>query len=851
MSLQNRIVRMRGPYIAFSVVLVAAAMAAAAWLAQRDIERGLEGPLAQTVGSYASTLEGGTINSRAMGAAILFGLENREAKQLALGRLPPDAPAVKSGLAMLRNLYLAEVVLLVNKHGKVIAFSHRDGLQGIGSDLSFRPNVQRALQGTPNVYPAVGVISPLRGIFLSAPLRAGTTVGSPTIGAVIIKVGADKLDQLLKAWEDGIAMLVSPQGIVFSASREDWLFRSLGAPGPEQFAEMQRTRQFGTVFDQARPRPLPFVIDAPEVRVDSERYAVRELALEWGDPAGDWTLKFLERRAPWWAHWRVLGLAALAGLITAMLLSWYYLMSRNAYVLSDMNAKLRNSDALLKESQGIASLGTYKLDIASGMWESSDVLDRLFGIGREFVRSIEGWASLIHPEDRGQMLDYLQNEVLKQRKDFNREYRILTHDDRGERWVHGLGRLELDAEGRPVEMHGTIQDITERKRAEEELRRSMRLLEEKELAKSRFLAAAGHDLRQPLAAANLFIDALKSAKPSPEQDKIIQRLGQAMATFNGLLDALLNISRLDAGVIRPECETIDAIELAKWLEQNFAPLAADKRLAFKLHFPAREALAVYSDIGLVKSVLMNLVSNAIKFTSQGGVLVSIRRRGGDALFQVWDTGIGIAPSHLEHIFDEFYQVNNPQRDRASGLGLGLSIAKRALTLLGSSVNCRSRPGRGSVFEFRLPVQHGEETASAPGRAGGERPSEDFAVETFVRDKRFVVVEDDVLVAEGLINWVKGMGGEVIGFHCAEDALRLEQIGHADYYIVDYMLSGTLNGIQFLNRLHEQLGRPIKAVLMTGDTSPSFIREAADLHWPVLHKPVQTSRLAATLSAQAT
>jgi PAS domain S-box-containing protein len=844
----SRIIRNRVAYIALSAIMVMMVTVGAAWLADRDIEQSLEGPLAQAIGSYASTLEGGTIDSRAMGAAILYGLESREAKRLAMGRLPPDAPAVLAELDMLRNLYLAEVVLLVDKHGTVIAYSSNDRVHGTGSDLSFRPYVQRALQGTPNVYPAVGIIIPTRGIFLSAPLRAGLNMASPAIGAVVIKVGADKLDQLLGTWTDGIAMLVSPQGIVFASSRKDWLLHSTARLDMDRLGELRRTRQFGSAFEQTSPQLLPFVAGEPEAGIDGARYAVRGLPLEWGDPAGDWTLTFLERRTPWWAKGQVLGLACLAGMITALLLGWYYFISRNSYVLNHMNAKLKRGEELLRESQSIAELGTYKLDIASGVWESSEVLDRLFGIDREFVRDIDGWAGLLHPEERERMIEYLRSDVIGQRKGFNREYRIFTHREHAERWVHGLGRLELDASGNPVEMHGTIQDITERKRAEEEIRKSMRLLEEKELAKTRFLAAAGHDLRQPLAAANLFIDALKLEKSSPEQARIIQRLGQAMNTFNGLLDALLNISRLDAGVIKPECTSIDATELVEWLEQNFAPLAADKQLAFKLHFPSREQLVIHSDSGLIKSVLMNLVSNALKFTHNGGIMVSIRRRGQEALFQVWDTGIGIGDEHQEHIFDEFYQVNNSQRDRASGLGLGLSIAKRALTLLGGTITCRSRPGQGSVFGFSLPIEC-TGGATIAGTASRKLEHGSYAEEMLVRDKMFVLVEDDGLVAEALINWVEGMGGKAIGFHSAEDALRLAHIGQADYYVVDYMLSGKLNGIQFLNRLHEQLGRPIKAVLMTGDTSPIFIRDAADLRWPVLHKPVRTSSLAAALGGQ--
>jgi PAS domain S-box-containing protein len=630
---------------------------------------------------------------------------------------------------------------------------------------------------------------------------------------------------------------------------------------------------------------------------------------------------------------------------------------------------LRKSEESLNESQMIAGLGSYVLDIPTGLWKSSDALDKLLGIDKTYEHSVDGWEALIHPDDRTMMSEYFANEVLAQSKPFDKEYRIIRHDDQTERWVHGLGKLQFDAQGHPLKMHGTIQDLTERKKAEQKtddlnrlneaivgrspsgiavykatgpcvmvneayarsfggtvigilkqdfrnsaswkrdglldcanqaletgltirhdvegittfgrevvlecifapiniagiphllvitndilarieaeraLTESMRKLEEKELAKTRFLAAAGHDLRQPLAAANLFIDALKFTEPTPDQNEIIQRLDQTMGNFNGLLDALLNVSKLDAGMVKPEYTSIKVAEVFNWIEQSFAPMASEKQIGFKLNFPIKGTLAIRSDIGLLKSVLMNLVSNAIKFTPQGAILVSARRRGGDVLFQVWDTGIGIGKEQLERIYDEFYQINNQQRDRTRGLGLGLSIAKRALALLDREITCRSQPGRGSVFEFRLP----SDGISNPVMAHtAEAPQEDMGSYSFARGKRFVVVEDDALVAEALNKSLGGMGGKVECFHSAEYALQYEDIESTDCYIVDYMLGGKFDGIQFLNLLRQKLGKPVKAVIMTGDTSTAFVREAADCEWPVLHKPVNTSKLIARLSEQ--
>ncbi len=437
-------------------------------------------------------------------------------------------------------------------------------------------------------------------------------------------------------------------------------------------------------------------------------------------------------------------------------------------------------------------------------------------------------------------------ESLRQENSWQGE--ILNRRKNGEDFPAWLSiTAVIGKDGKVSNYVGAFVDFTERKRAENEIHNSMLQLEEKELAKGRFLAAAGHDLRQPLAAANLFIDALKFTEPSADQMKIIQHLDQTMVTFNGLLEALLNISKLDAGIIKPEYASINAIELINWLEQNFAPMAAERKIGFKLYFSMKESLVVRGDIGLVKSILMNLVSNAIKFTSEGSILVSARRRGDEVLFQVWDTGMGIEAEHLEHIFDEFYQVNNPQRDRTSGLGLGLPIAKRALALLGGKITCRSQIGRGSVFGFCLPLEpisnqdtHPDNIVTSHGNTVNG---------TFGKGKHFVVVEDDKLVAQAMTHWLEGMHGKVKCFHSAEEALFHANI-EDDYYIVDYMLGGTINGIQFLNQLRQKLGKPLSAVLMTGDTSPSFIRESSECDWPVLHKPANMSKLISSLNAQA-
>lgn len=400
--------------------------------------------------------------------------------------------------------------------------------------------------------------------------------------------------------------------------------------------------------------------------------------------------------------------------------------------------------------------------------------------------------------------------------------------------------LEIDGERLIMAL---ASDISARVRAETLLLDSMRQLEEKELAKTRFLAAAGHDLRQPIAAASLFVDTLKYTSPTQHQSELIAKLEQSMKVFSGLLDRLLDISRFDAGLIKPRIVSLNLAELFNWLEQNFAASARDKGLRLHFFYPKHRTLVARTDIGLLQSVLMNLVSNALKFTARGGVLVSARPRGDKVLLQVWDTGIGIPEVYLPHIFDEFYQVANPHRSRTGGLGLGLSICRRSMAVLEGEIDCRSRTGRGSVFALTLPL-NGEQQTAEP--ALDDAPDE-IVDELWANGKRIVVVEDDALVAAGMVNMLHEQGAKVRHFHNAEEALQHDDIADADYFIVDYALGGKLNGFQLLEALQYRQHTLLRAVILTGETSAQFIRSVADSPWPVLHKPVSYARLVASLN----
>ena len=508
-------------------------------------------------------------------------------------------------------------------------------------------------------------------------------------------------------------------------------------------------------------------------------------------------------------------------------------------------SEFEKASAEIADLYNRAPLGYHSLDKDGVICRINDTELSWLGYTRDELLGKIYWRDLITPESQHVFqqsfpffkqqgyVDDLEMEIV--RKDGTKFIALVN------------GTAIYDDAGNFLLSRSMLTDITNRKITEQKLAESMLQLEAKELAKSHFLAAAGHDLRQPLSAANLFIGALKGIGISNEQKQIVDRLDQAMSNFNVLLNTLLDVSKLDAGIIQPEITSVNLAEIFSWLEQTFAQLHIEKHLRFKLYFPLGKQLVVRTDYGLLKSVLMNLVSNALKFTSKGGILISARPRGEEILFQVWDTGIGIQEENIEKIFEDFFQINNPQRDRTQGLGLGLSIAKRSLALFEGKISCRSQFGRGSAFGFRLPIDNRSKKEARDSKISA--PMELEAVRQFAKGKRFVIVEDDAMVSEALTKSLTIMGGIVESYYAADVALQAANIENADCYIVDYMLPGAVDGTNFLHSLHQKLHKPVCAVMMSGNTTSDFIRRAAFFNWPVLHKPVNITQLISRLSEQ--
>ncbi len=356
-------------------------------------------------------------------------------------------------------------------------------------------------------------------------------------------------------------------------------------------------------------------------------------------------------------------------------------------------------------------------------------------------------------------------------------------------------------------------------------------------AKSRFLAAASHDLRQPMHALGLFVTQLNNRIKDPEDRHLTSRIEAAVSALQGLLDALLDVSRLDAGVVNANTADFPIQAVLDRIETAFATDAADRGLRFRV---VRSRLAVHSDPLLLERILINLVANALRYTRSGAVLVGCRRRADRVRVEVWDTGVGIAPEHQEAVFQEFYQVDNPELDRAKGLGLGLSIAARLARVLGGRIDVQSVPGCGSVFAVDAP-----RVSEIPEHTAVESPPD---MGKALRGALVLVVDDDTLVREALAGLMQQWGCRVLTAGNGEQALATIEgkSQRIDAVLCDYRLPKGEIGSDVIQKLRERLGEGLPAALITGDTAPERLREAKESGIPLLHKPVQPARLRALL-----
>ena len=397
--------------------------------------------------------------------------------------------------------------------------------------------------------------------------------------------------------------------------------------------------------------------------------------------------------------------------------------------------------------------------------------------------------------------------------------------------AQGINEMVSQLQQEREQMQQRIEDATTALRSQKEH------AEKANFDKTRFLAAASHDLRQPMHALGLFMGELQNRLETPEQRKIVEKVEESVTAMSGLLDSLLDISKLDAGVIVPQVQEIDISTLLRRLTEAYEPLAEAKSINLRIHTTQSR---VRSDPILLERILMNLLSNAIRYTQHHGtVLLACRKRGDRLRFEVRDNGPGIPLEEHENIFREFVQLENSARDRSKGLGLGLPIVQRSARLLNHPLYLRSSPGRGSVFALEVPrVPDLKDLLAHASPVSAGRPAES---EGSFTGRHVLVVDDDELVRNGTAGLVEAWGCKVeTAESLAEVARRFEQT-QFELVICDYRLpDGT--GVELAECINGRSSHKPAFILVSGDTSPEVLKLVADKGMHLLHKPVRPAKL---------
>jgi len=356
-------------------------------------------------------------------------------------------------------------------------------------------------------------------------------------------------------------------------------------------------------------------------------------------------------------------------------------------------------------------------------------------------------------------------------------------------------------------------------------------------AKSLFLASASHDLRQPLNAMQMYIAALKSKVKDDEILTIVEDINSVSASTARLLNALLDVSELEVGAIKPRYEDFPINNIFTSIFQSFAPLAKDKNLQFRI-VPSN--ITVKSDPDLLERILGNYMSNAIRYTKAGSVMIGCRRRGNMVSIEVWDTGCGISEDQMPNIFEDFYQIENKERDRSKGLGLGLALAKRLSISLNHSIEFKSTLGGGSCFSVLVAI--------------GEQKSSEVKLDVIpnimdLTGAKVLLIEDDTDVLKATIQLLESWGCIVEAGRDQDeikDIIRSSSFQLPDIIVADNRLPGA-SGIDIVKLVRQELGAIIPSVIVTGDVERSHVQSITEKGFPVLLKPIQPAKFRAILS----
>jgi len=680
------------------------------------------------------------------------------------------------------------------------------------------------------------------GLFVSTALNVQDITDLKAIKIGVTKGGFEEGFLRHDLDHDNVKLFDNNQALIKSASNGD--ITAFVADYPvgmyylDYFDAQERFRLFkklysNTLYSAVKKGDLPLItlinsgmqhIDRKEIERIEQKWIRSEHILP------PWFLPFLA----------ILGAAIIVGGFMLYVYALKRSQARLEKIVIQRTADLQEGRDQLNAMIICAMDGIIHIDTRGIVRSFNPASERLFGYGEAEIigRNI----SILMPEpDRsrhdGYMARYLaggeahiigrEREVIAVRKDGSRltiALHVNTMLIKGDHYFIGM-----------------VRDVTDRKQADTVLRQAKAVAEEANKAKSRFLSAASHDLRQPLQALRMFTEILASDTKGREQAKLFANIQRCQHTIQSMLDSLLDISRLDAGMLQTHIETVAVPVVFEHMQSGFAPLAEAKDMALFTRCP-RDA-CIQTDPILIERILGNLLGNAIRYTEEGGmVLLACRRRGNHWRLEVRDSGAGIAEQDQVSIFEEFHQLDNPEMGRGEGLGLGLAIVKRLCALLEHDIELYSRLGLGATFAV---------TASACAKRLVTRSEavENSRVEQSAMNFQLgLVIDDDPLARDSVSSGMRAYGYTVRTAANQQQAEQLVARDCPDFIVCDYRLPGD-NGIGIIRRLWRCIGRRIPSVLLTGDTTAAMRMEAEQAGIPVVTKPSGIEELFSALRKQ--
>ena len=503
--------------------------------------------------------------------------------------------------------------------------------------------------------------------------------------------------------------------------------------------------------------------------------------------------------------------------------------SLGALVLAALFSERRLHESRLQGALRAGRVIAFDWDVSADEMRFSQNVTGILGLNPQKVLRETEWRQHIHPEDQPRLVSCLEGARPDQ-PSTSIAFRYRRLDD-SEVWLEKIAIVQFDSAGKPARVNGLMTDVTERKRLDEELSLAWKTAEMADRAKSSFLAAASHDLRQPLQTLQFLQAALEPYHPSGEARKLVAGIGQSLDTMTSILSSLLDVNRLEAGNLHPTVSEFSLNEIFEPLAGDFVAPAQERGLRLCI---VRSGLIIRSDRRMLAEMIRNLLSNAVRYTDRGRILLGCRRAGDNVRIEVWDSGVGITEDQLPHIFHEYYQgTGGAER---GGFGLGLAIVRRLGEILGHRVEVRSIPGKGTRFFIKVP--RGRSGVRMPEAAPPVHPHNDAFVGSVLG------VEDEASVRSALRRLLKtrGVGATIVA--TATEALTLvrEQGLRPDVLLCDYNLRGSSDGIETIRHLRAALGWNVPAIVMTGDTRSQTVDAISAQGVSVLIKPFLAEEL---------